>query len=242
VGRTVTAVITVVGTGPGPLELLTREAETALLGAPKIFLRTSGYPIDGWLRGLGKQLISFSRLYTLPWASSKTMYEFMVDVLLKEASLNGEAVYALPGSPVILEETTRLLVLRGREAGIRVRIIHGLSFVEVALASMQTVPGPGLQIVLPRSHVRTGFFDPRLPMLLCQIEARDLPTDTPQVALTMQWLLRTYPADHVVTLISASGPPAFETHCAELALGDLESVYGASRSYSSLYVPPVKGR
>ena len=233
------ALITVVGTGPGPLELLTREAEAALAAAPKIFLRTTGYPVDRWLGELGKHLISFSPLYALPWKTPHSLYDFMVDVLLNEVSLHGEAVYALPGSPVILEETTRLLQLRGREAGVDVKIVHGLSFVEVALASLESVPRPGLQVVLPRSHILAGLFDPRLPLMLGRIEARNFPTDPPQVNLTMQWLLRTYPPDHVVTLISGSGPPAFETHSVQLVLKDLVSVYGSRRRVSSLYVPPL---
>ena len=60
--------VTVVGIGPGPLSWLTMEAERELRLANKIFFRTGSYPAFHWLRELGKQVICFDVLYTLPWS------------------------------------------------------------------------------------------------------------------------------------------------------------------------------
>jgi tetrapyrrole methylase family protein / MazG family protein len=91
--------ITIVGLGPGPLGWLTKEAESELLGAEKIFFRTSGHPAYEWLKERGKHVVCFDRLYTTAWTEPGEIYEFMVSALLKEAELRGKVTYALPGSP-----------------------------------------------------------------------------------------------------------------------------------------------
>ena len=50
------AVITIVGLGPGPLVLLTKEAESELLAAEKVFFRTGAHPVYDWLKRQGKHV------------------------------------------------------------------------------------------------------------------------------------------------------------------------------------------
>jgi tetrapyrrole methylase family protein/MazG family protein len=109
--------ITVVGTGPGPTSCLTKEAEAELLRADKVFFRTGAHPVYEWLRSLGKHVLSFDLLYTTRWPEPEDIYEFMVSALLKEVAIKGEAIYAVPGSPDVLEDTTNLLRLRGPKGG-----------------------------------------------------------------------------------------------------------------------------
>jgi uncharacterized protein YabN with tetrapyrrole methylase and pyrophosphatase domain len=234
------AVITVIGTGPGPLDCLTKEAERLLLRADKIFFRRSSHPVYDWLEGLGKHVVCFDRLYTLPWPNSEDLYEFITDALLKEATARGQAAYALPGSPAVLEDTTRLLQLRGPAAGVQIRVVHGLSFLEPALAAINFDFGLGLQIGLPRTHILPRRYNPRLPLLVCQIEARNRPADAPRVDLTMKWLLGTYRPDHAVTLIWTAGLPGYEIEIKVIALKDLALEYGEGKYLSSLYIPPIE--
>src|SRR5205823_7196953 len=104
--------ITVVGTGPGPLSYLTKEAERELLLADKVFFRMSRHPVYAWLKENRKQLVSFEMMYTIPRIGFGEIYEFIVNALIQEAMLRGQAVYALPGNPFVLEDTTRLLKLQ----------------------------------------------------------------------------------------------------------------------------------
>ena len=231
--------ISVVGLGPGPLSLLTKEAEQELLRAPKVFFRTNKYPAYDWLRSLGKTLVAFDGVYSFRWPHADQMYGFMVDALLKEATNTGSAVYALPGDPHILELTTTLLRERGRAAGIEVKVVAGLSFIEIALNAIEVDAGDGLQIVLPRRHVARGLFSPLLAMLVCLIEAKLHLSDPHSVDQTAAWLLNAYPPDHAVTLIWTSGLPAYDVERKRFALADLEREYGEGRYFSSLFVPPL---
>jgi tetrapyrrole methylase family protein / MazG family protein len=231
--------ITVVGLGPGPLAYLTKEAEQELLIGDKIFFRTSVHPAYDWLHGLGKQLVSFDQLYTFKWTKPGEIYDFIASALLKEAELSGKAVYALPGSPVVLERTTGLLQSRGAAAGIEVRIVHGMSFLELALGEVNVHSSMGLQIVLPLAHLQQGRYRQDIPLLVCQIDARSLPLDKPRVDLTASWLLQQYPPHHPVTLIWTDGLPAYKTESKTIALKDLVREYGDGKFFASLYVPPL---
>ena len=231
--------LTIVGLGPGPLDLLTTEAENHLLKADKVFFRTSTYPAHRWLEGLGKTLVAFDGLYTMPWPGTDTMYEFMATALLKEASVRGSATYALPGSPSILEDTTRILRRRAREAGVEIRIVQGLSFLEPALEAIDFDFALGLQIVLPWTHIETGRFSSHIAMLICQVDTRTHPTEPPRIDRTVGWLRATYPEDHPVTLIWPSGLPAFETLSLTAPLAGLVEAYGDGKLFASLFVPPL---
>jgi tetrapyrrole methylase family protein / MazG family protein len=231
--------ITIVGLGPGPVTQLTKEAEHALLSAEKVFFRTCAHPVHHWLVEQGKHVVCFDRLYSLPWKASGEVYEFMVSALLKELELKGNVTYALPGSPVFLEDTTQLLRERAAAAGAQVRLIHGLSFVEEALGQLNLDFAEGLQVVLPWTHLEPGRFTAKLALLVCQIEAQRLPEDDPRVDLTMQWLLKAFPADHPVTLIWTDGLPDYGTQTLQVELRNLTRQYGKATYFATLYVPPL---
>jgi tetrapyrrole methylase family protein / MazG family protein len=231
--------VTVVGIGPGPVSSLTKEVEAELLRANKVFFRTGAHPVYEWLRGLGKHLVCFDLLYTTPWPDPEDMYDFMVSALLKEAALHGEALFAVPGNPGLLEDTTNLLRLKGPKEGVEIRVLPGVSFLDQILAEMNFDFSLGLQIVLPLTHLQPGFFTNRLALLVCQIEAASLPQDRPRVDLTMKFLLQAYPPDHSVTLIWTDGLPAYKTQSKSIALKDLAREYGEGKFFASLYVPPI---
>src|SRR5262249_29607140 len=137
--------ITVVGIGPGPASCLTREVEEELVRSDKVFFRTGAHPVYEWLRSLGKDVVCFDLFYRTAWANPGDIYEFMVSVLLKEVALRGEIIYAVPGSPDVLEDTTKLLRLRGPKEGVEIRVFHGVSFLDQVLAEVNHDFCDGLQ-------------------------------------------------------------------------------------------------
>ena len=210
--------ITVVGAGPGATSYLTKEVEAELLRADKIFFRTGAHPVYEWLRREGKHLVCFDKLYDTVWTNPGDIYEFMVAALFKEAELRGEVVYAVPGSPDVLEETTNLIRVRGVKEGVEVRVLPGVSFLDVLLGEIQHNFSVGLQLVLPLTHLQNGLFNVRMALMVCQIEARSNPLDRPRVDLTMKLLLKAYPPEHVVTLLWTDGMPDYKTQAKSMAL------------------------
>ena len=97
--------IIVVGMGPGPVKYLTREASDLLLAEDEIYFRMSGHPVYDWLRGRGKECVSFDPLYGQPGITYDKVYRLITRTLVKAASKKGRVVYALPGNPVVFEKT-----------------------------------------------------------------------------------------------------------------------------------------
>lgn len=221
------ATVTIVGLGPGPLSLLTLEAKDELLRAEKVFFRTGSYPAFAWLRDLGKTVVPFDTLYGFQWQHPTDKYKFMTEALLKEAVIRGQAVYAVPGSPFVSEDTTMRLQIRGAEAGVGIKVVGGMSYIDCALASLNFDTRFGLQVVM-ETHVRSKRFSHRLAMLV-SLRGK-LQHD----------LLETYPPDHLVTLLWTEGLPAWETKHKVIALADLDREHAdREKFFASLFVPPV---
>jgi uncharacterized protein YabN with tetrapyrrole methylase and pyrophosphatase domain len=127
--------------------------------------------IGTFQNGLGKHFQSFDVLYTMRWANPADIYEFMVAALFKEAELTGTAVYAVPGSADVLEDTTNLIRVKGRKDGAQVKVISGVSFLALALAEINFDFTLELQLVLALPRLQRGLFTKYLGMNVCQIEA-----------------------------------------------------------------------
>ncbi len=137
--------IVLVGTGPGPVSQLTREAHDELLHAGRVFFRMSAHPVYDWLQREGVSVYSFDDVYALPRIAYHEVYEFIAAAILKEAQRTGRVVYALPGSPFVLERTSGLIEQAAHAAGFNVRVIPGMSFLEVVWAELRLDPS-GIQI------------------------------------------------------------------------------------------------
>ncbi len=206
--------LTIVGIGPGPIHYLTAQAKDELLKASKVFFRFSQHPVYHWLKQNGKHVVCFDFAYTISKLQPVERYKFIASAVIKEAELRGQAVYALPGNPCVGEMTTPLLRREGRLRGINVRIIPGISFLELMYAELSIDPTQGIQIVLPRSHLEPSLFSVDLGIIICLIEASN-------VALVKQWMLEKFPSSHPVTLVWTSGMPDYELGLKTVALADL---------------------
>ena len=84
-----------------------------------------------------------------------------------------------------------------------------------------------------------GLFNERLALMVCQIEARSNPLDKPRVDLTVEFLLKLHPPEHVVTLLWTDGLPEYKTQAKSMVLKDLIREYGDLKFLASLYGPPL---
>ena len=88
-------------------------ARNALRAATRLYFRTSGHPAAEELTANGLEFESFDILYEqLP--SFDEVYEEVVSRLLEAASA-GDVSYAVPGHPLVAEETVRRLIPRVRK-------------------------------------------------------------------------------------------------------------------------------
>ena len=92
------ATVTVVGLGPGSPEHVTIETVRAIDRIPHRFLRTARHPSAGLVPGA----VTFDHLYESADRFAD-VYAAIVEELVAAAGEHGEVLYAVPGSPLVLD-------------------------------------------------------------------------------------------------------------------------------------------
>jgi len=223
--------ITIVGLGPGDPRHLTREAWGVLEAASEVWLRTERHPT---VAGLPSCLTvhTFDALYEEAEDFSQ-VYEAIVAEVLRLGRRPEGVVYAVPGHPLVGEATVTRLLSQAEDAGLTVRIVEGLSFVEPTLTALWIDALPGLQIydAVAVASLYHPPLNPDLPALLAQLYSRALAAD---VKLT---LMNQYPDDHEVALVHAAGTS--DQRIVRLPLYELDRQ--GVEHLTTLYVPPLPG-
>ncbi|MXW76059.1 MAG: MazG family protein [Acidimicrobiaceae bacterium] len=126
--------ITVVGLGPADEELLTAQTRAAIAAAPRCFLRTRMHPAARVL----SDAVAFDDEYE-KGESFEAVYEAISERLILE-SAEGDLLYAVPGSPLVLERTVELLRDAAQSGRVTVEILAAMSFLDVAWARLGIDP------------------------------------------------------------------------------------------------------
>ena len=124
--------VTVVGLGPGGPDLVTAGALAAIERIRVRFLRTTRHPSAGVV----PDARSFDQFYDSE-ATFDEVYARIVDELITAAIEHGEVLYAVPGSPRVLERTVDWLAKDDR---VEVVVVPGMSFVELAWVRLGVDP------------------------------------------------------------------------------------------------------
>jgi tetrapyrrole methylase family protein/MazG family protein len=138
-------------------------------------------------------------------------------------------------------------VIRTRAAALNidVRIVPGLSFLEVAYAALGIDPAAGLQIA---SAFEFQEADPILSnregLLIGQVFAASAPqerTSTRNIELVDVWLRKRFPLDHPISIVWTAGMPDYQTEVTTVPLSELASrsfLLKESARLAALFVPP----
>lgn len=222
--------ITLVGLGPGDPALMTKEAWDLLTNAGEIYLRTRHHPaVAGFPPGV--ELHSFDSLYDSA-DTFEAVYDQIVRQILELGQRPDGVIYAVPGHPFVAEATGPEIARQARQAGMNVRIVAGLSFLEPTISLLGLDPFPHTALVdafeLATSHVPP--FSPGAPAIIAQIHSRAMAAE---VKLT---LMAHYPDRHPVQLIHAAGTPQAKIEALSLYEIDRSEAIGL---LTSLYVPAL---
>src|SRR5437867_7116809 len=98
--------ITIAGLGPAGLSLLSASTVALLESAPALILRTERHPAAEELRMRGVEFAALDALYEQA-AGFEELYPRLAQAVL-EAAQAGPVVYAVPGHPLLGEESVRL--------------------------------------------------------------------------------------------------------------------------------------
>ena len=214
-----TARVVIVGLGPGPRNTVTQATLEAIERIDVQFVRTKRHPTAD----LMPKATSFDSLYdTLP--TFEDVYFAITEAVVAAAIKHGEVLYAVPGSPLILESSVAQLRADSR---VDVQVLPALSFLDLAWEALGIDPvNAGVRLIDGHRFALDASGE-RGPLLVAQVHADWVLSDVklshesangnePVVLLhhlglpdqrvehtTWQELDRVLPADHLTTLYIA---------------------------------------
>jgi len=224
--------VVVVGLGPGDPDLVTAGTLAAIAGASHRYLRTAVHPSAHLVEGASTFDHHYENADTF-----EEVYRLIVDDLVAAARRHGNVLYAVPGSPRVLERTVDLLDAEAARGTIVVEVLPAMSFVDLAWVRLGVDPyEQGVRLVDAHRFEVTAAGE-RGPLLVAHCHNRrvlsdvklavDDPPSTPVVVLqrlglpdesitTVEWsdLDRAVEADHLTSIFI---PELSEPVAAEVA-------------------------
>lgn len=178
--------ITIVGLGIAAGDL-TLDAAQALTSGARVLLRTARVPAADWLRARGASFEALDALYEETEDFDEVNAALAAAVLA--AAEGGDAVYAVPGSGGLLDESVCAVRAAAQEAGVPVRFLPGVGLYERAAGE---AGGLADACVLSGIDVPDAQIDVRRPLIVCEFADR---VAASEAKLT---LLEHYPAEFQV--------------------------------------------
>jgi tetrapyrrole methylase family protein/MazG family protein len=221
------AIIHVVGLGPGDSTGLPMGTYRILQSGLPVFLRTRIHPVVLELEAEGLAFASFDDLYE-SGERFDIIYQQMADTLIREALAHQEIVYAVPGHPLMAEQSVQNL--DRNSAGVEIRIGPGQSFLDAVCTSLRVDPVEGFSII-DGTSIDTNFFTPAQHTFVVQVFNNVVASD---VKLS---LMEVYPDDYEVVFVRAAGVVA-EERIQRMPLFDIDRVEWIDH-LTTLYVPPL---
>lgn len=235
----------VAGLGPAGLDLLPEQTLRVLTHAQRLLLRTGRHPAARELEQRGvrfdtldhlyEQAVSFNELYACLAAQVLDSVEMGLEA---ECTAEGGSalVYAVPGHPLLGEESVRLLLPGAREREFRVQVLPAPGFVDVvavALAEAGEVPDLVEWQVVDGAALSAVWWDPGRPTLIFQVD------DGPTASRTKLALTEEYPDEFPVWLVRHAGEPG-AAEVLRLPLYQLDrKEAGPYDHLCTLYLPPL---
>ena len=215
-------VVVVVGLGPAGPDLLTAAASEALAQPRRRFLRTARHPsavvVD--------DATTFDELYERE-DTFADVYRKITDALVAAAlaDRDGEVVYAVPGSPFVLERSVRHLLDDPR---VSVRVVPGLSFLDLAYGRLGIDPVEAGVRLVDGHEFAVSAAGERGPLLVAHAHARWVLSD---IKLAVDGA----GADEVVVLQRLGLP---DEHVSAVAWADLDRSVEPDH-LTCLYIPQL---
>jgi len=223
--------ITIIGLGPGAPGDITMSAWEALRSSTCTFLRTGIHPVVGWLIKEGISFSTFDYLYEQS-SSFEEVYARICEAVIAAARCE-PVLYAVPGHPLVAEESVRLIIEAAEREDISIIIQPALSFLDVIITALRLNPGAGFQVV-DGLRIDENMPLPANPVVITQVYNRLVAADV-KVSL-----LEYYPPGHMVTVLRGAGIPG-EERIENIPLSELDRLEWVDH-LTSLYIPEIGSR
>lgn len=185
--------ITIVGLGPGGTEHVTKETLDAIARHRRRFVRTTRHPSAPLV---GADAVSFDDVYETA-EQFDDVYATIVDRLVDASRPGDDLLYAVPGSPLVLERTVRALLADGR---VECRVLPALSFLDVAWTRLGIDPFEEAVRLVDGHEFAKAAVGEHGPLLIAHTHANWVLSD---IKLAVEHAV----GDEPVTILQALGTP-----------------------------------
>ncbi len=222
--------IEIIGLGPGDFNCLPVKNLNRLREAENLWLRTGKHPVAKHLSEQGIEYQTFDSLYEQ--AGDFTGLYRQIVARLKEMSARGPVSYAVPGHPLVAEDTVKLLTA---DPAVEARIYPAMSCIDAVFAFLGVDPVDGKGVTVVDALSMDGkHLDPTRVLLVLQAYNRRVCSD---LKLT---LMEKYPDDMQVCLVRAAGISGMEEKM-WLPLYELDR-HNWVDHLTSVYIPAAEER
>ncbi|MDN4076250.1 nucleoside triphosphate pyrophosphohydrolase [Fictibacillus terranigra] len=219
--------ITILGLGAGDIHQLTVGVYRTLLQSQHVYVRTKDHPAVSELEREGVSMTFFDDIYEKHDAFEE-VYREITSVLFEKAS-SGHITYAVPGHPLVAEQTVQLLLNEADSRGIEVKVAGGKSFLDEMYTALKIDPIEGCQI-LDGTSLKKEQIQIRNHVIIVQVYDDFIASE---VKLT---LMEKYPDDFKVAVVTAAGSAGESIQWVPLYELDRSVTLN---NLTAVYVPPV---
>ena len=130
--------LTIIGLGAGDFDQLQMGVYKKLKAAKKLYVRTVDHPVLHELAAEGLQFESFDAVYE-KHGTFQPVYEEIAEKLIEAATIE-DVMYAVPGHPLVAEQTVQLLIAAQAAGKVHVVIDGGQSFLDPIFGALKIDP------------------------------------------------------------------------------------------------------
>ncbi|GAK04878.1 LOW QUALITY PROTEIN: possible tetrapyrrole methyltransferase domain [Geomicrobium sp. JCM 19037] len=222
--------ICVFGLGAGTLDQMTLSTYRQLQETDLLYLRTKAHPVVRELQDLHIQMESFDHIYE----SHETfgpVYEAIAEQLIEKAKDTPEKTvfYAVPGHPLVAEETVQRLIDAERKGEIILTIVGGQSFLDPVFNALRIDPSEGMQL-LDGTQFRGRDWQVTNHLIVTQVY------DSISASNVKLELMEQVPDDYIVKVVVSAGND--DESVKEIPLYTLDHDFEMT-NLAVVYVPPI---
>lgn len=219
--------IHIIGLGAGDLDQLPLGVYRKLKSAKQLFVRTEDHPVLVELAKEGLSFSSFDAIYEKHETFSP-VYAEIADTLMQLA-LEESIMYAVPGHPLVAEQTVQHLIEAEKAGKCQLAIEGGHSFLDALFGALRIDPIEGFQL-LDGTEMKSDDVNMTQHILIAQVYDS---FSASEVKLT---LMEKYPEDYPVTIVTAAG--SAEESLRTVPLHELDRSAEVN-NLTTVYVPPA---
>ncbi|KGR77564.1 bifunctional methyltransferase/pyrophosphohydrolase YabN [Ureibacillus sinduriensis] len=220
--------LTVIGLGAAELSQLQMGVYKELKSAKKIYVRTMDHPVISELQEEGIVFESFDAVYE-KHGTFQPVYEEITAQLIAAVQLE-PVMYAVPGHPLVAEQTIQLLIEAEKEGEIDLSIEGGQSFLDPIFGALKIDPIEGFQL-LDGTSFSIHDVNMRGHVLIAQVY------DAFSASEVKLSLMEKYRDDYPVTVVTAAGSTL--ERLTTVPLFELDQSVDIN-NLTTIYVPPVE--